>query len=155
MTGKKSLDNILLALNLLLILGGAGLYIYALQIKPPPTNLEEEIGDLNAATIAQTNIPAIELPSMTVNLTSERAKLNYLNVEIFLVPLNKKLVSHIQNHNAEITSTVIETASAMSPNELATVSGKILLAEKLKNRINTVLRTKSIQRVLFTKFVIQ
>ena len=55
---------------------------------------------------------------------------------------------------------IITLAGSMYPNELNTVSGKLVFEEKIKQRFNDALasatnKKKTIRKIYFTKFVVQ
>lgn len=155
MTGKPLLDKILIALNVFVLLGALGLYFYSMQLEPKLSEADE-LKDFNSSSIAQNQNTSISFSKITVNLSSERGKLHFLDAEVHIVPINEKYIEKIQkDHKDELTSIIIETASAMTPDEVTTVSGKILLAEKIKKNINLRLGQKMVKQILFTRFVIQ
>ncbi len=158
MTGKPLFDKILLGLNILII-AGVGYVFYAQSKMEPYTDTNAELNEFNQTAIAETKSPPYALPKMTINLLSPKTRLHYLDTEVHLVLMKENYRSDIDDkkhgYKHQIISIIIETASALTPDQISTVSGKILLAERIKNNINIRVGKKIIQKVLFTRFVIQ
>ncbi len=158
MTGKPLFDKILLGLNVLLV-AAVGYVFYAQSKMKPYTDANAELDEFNQNAIAETKSPPYALPKLTINLLSSRTRLHYLDTEVHLVLMKERFRDEIDDkkhgYKHQIISIIIETTSAMTPDQISTVSGKILLAEKIKNNINLRVGKKLIQKVLFTRFVIQ
>ncbi|MFY7993533.1 MAG: hypothetical protein ACOVP4_09600, partial [Bacteriovoracaceae bacterium] len=87
MTGKPTIDKILIALNAAVILAAAGLVAYShTSIKREPTNQVQEAGKLIQEARDLTFIKPYSMKSFTVNLFSRTNKLRFLEVEMNIVP---------------------------------------------------------------------
>ncbi|MEC8623527.1 MAG: flagellar basal body-associated FliL family protein, partial [Bdellovibrionota bacterium] len=54
-----------------------------------------------------------------------------------------------------VRDTFLDIAGEMSPEELNSLTGKLLLESRIKNRLNKDMGSKIVQELYFTKFVVQ
>ena len=78
-----------------------------------------------------------------------------MSADLDLIPFKEKHLSKLEDNKAYIRDAIIDIASNMSASELASLSGKILLEERIKKQINTKLRKQIIKEIYFSNFVIQ
>lgn len=157
MTGKPLLDKILIALNALVVLAAAGLVVYShVGIKREPTNQlkEEEKLVQEAKDLAFTKPHSMK--SFTVNLHSQTNRLRFLEVEMNLVPFSNAQLPQIKDAETLIKDSLIQIAAEMEPDDVGSVTGKILLENRLKKAVNDRIGGQPlIKQILFSKFVIQ
>jgi len=149
-------QKILLLVNLLVVIGGAGLVFYSHNmIKPEPTDQEAEAEALKAAALDQTKIQAIPIKKFVVNLHSKDTRLRYLDVEMNVLPFDPSQKDLIKSSEHLFKDAVIEIASRLDPEDLDTVTGKILLENKIKKQVNTKLGQPVVKQIFFSGFVVQ
>lgn len=156
MTGKAIIDYIILGINLLVGLGCIGIYFLGPKfILPQPLNAELELQSLQQSAYQESQIKAISIPNKVINIYSPKTRLRFVDLEIGIIPIDNSLDQLVKNNESMILDEVIAITSEMSPEELESLSGKVLLGEKIKNRINQNLNKKVVRKILFTKFIVQ
>ncbi len=157
MTGKPLLDKILIALNALVVLGAVGLIVYShMGIKREPTNQVAEADRLLQEAKDLTFIKPHSMKSFTVNLLSNTNRLRFLEVEMNVVPFQMSQLPELKNAETIIKDSLIQIGAEMSPDDVASVTGKILLENRLKKAVNDRIGGQPlIKQILFSKFVIQ
>jgi flagellar FliL protein len=156
MTGKPALDKILMGLNLATLLGGLALFIYTNVVyKKPLPDESTELSELEKSARLQTEVGPFKLDKMTINLASEQSRLRFLDVEVHLLPFKEEGLKTLEEHKTKLFDIIIEVAGTLSPDELNSVSGKILLENRLKKKINEYLRNQVVREIFFSTFVVQ
>ena len=156
MTGNGLIDKILAGLNLVVILGALGLVVKANMLTGPPPidaalaeqSIEDQINSVK-------DIKYFKMDKMIVNLPGRSKRLRYLDVEIHLRPFKNAQIPFIEEQKAQIADAVIDVAGRMTPRELGTLSGKILLEKRLKDRINSLYGNPTVEKIFYSKFIIQ
>src|SRR3712207_6766533 len=106
------LQKILIALNLLVVLAGAGLVFYSHNmIKPEPTNQDAETEALKKEAVAQTQIQPVPIKKFVVNLHSRSSRLRYLDIEMNVLTFREDQKEIIKANEHIFKDTVIEIAS--------------------------------------------
>jgi len=150
------LQNILVLANLVIALLGAGVVYYSHNmIKPTPTDQAAEAENLKNSALEQTQVKAIPIKKFAVNLHSKSTKLRYLDIEMSILPFNNDQAEIIKANEHIFKDIVIENASQNGPEDLDTLSGKILLENKIKKQVNTKLGQPVIKQIYFSGFVVQ
>jgi len=156
MTGKKIIDNILIALCLLTTISVLGLFYYNSEIyKQPPVDNKAEFDGMIKDQRDRLLISPYKLPKMILNLKSRGTRLRYLDTEIFLTPFSETDAEAFKKFESRIQDVIIAIASKMSTAEISSVSGKILFEERIKKQINETLGKASVKEIHFGKFIIQ
>jgi flagellar basal body-associated protein FliL len=156
MTGKPGLDKILSLLNVVVMLGSVGVVYYAnFKLKPPPINPAEEFAKLQASAVGQTEAPAFTLPKLVINLANFQGKLHYVDMEVSLEPFQADNKTTFEQNQARITDIIIDVGTNLTLDDVTSLSGKILYAEEIKNRINREFKSPVVKKVLFSRFVVQ
>ena len=153
----RILEKIAMALNLLALLGAVGVFVYTTTIykRPIPDN-NEEYKELEETTTKQATVGTVKLEKVIINLPSQ-TRLRFLDIQIHLLPISDKDLN-ILNHNDTKTmvyDVIIDVASKMAPEELNSVTGKILLEERIKKTVHERLDQPLIKKILFTRYVVQ
>lgn len=150
------IQKILILLNLVVVLAGAGLVYYAHNmIKPEPTNIATEVENLKAGAIEQASVQAVPFKKFVVNLFSRSTRLRYLDVEMNIVPFYENQKELIKSSENLIKDIVIEVAAQLEPDDLDSLSGKILLENKIKKQVNAKLGQPVVKQIFFSGFVVQ
>lgn len=155
------LQKILIILNLVVVLAGAGLVYYSHNmIKPLPTDQTAEVQDLKDKAYAQTQIQPVPIKKFVVNLLSDQSRLRYLDLEMNVLTFAEDQKALITANEHVFKDVVIEIASHLGPEELDTVTGKILLENRIKKQVNTRLQGFAggqpvVKQIYFSGFVVQ
>ncbi len=156
MTGNKTIDTVIIILVLLLTGGALGTFVYTEIIykKPLPTNeqgLEELKNDTKNIMIPE----SFKLDKLIINLPSKSRRLRFLDVIIHLVVFKQESISILENNKPIINDIIIDVASNMEPDELNSISGKLIFESRIKKRINEYMGSPMIKELFYTKFVVQ
>lgn len=148
--------KILILINLVVAIAGFGIVFYShTMIRPAPTDLAVETSKMRESLQGQSNIAPVALPRITVNLSSGANRLRFINLEMNMVPFFEDQRKTISDNEFLIKNVVIEIASALTPEEVETVTGKMLFESRVKRQVNTKLGQPVIKQIFFSKFVIQ
>ena len=159
MTGKKLFDMILLGLMTLTTLAVIGLFYYTEKVyKRPPIDEKKERdaffkeGDPRA-------LPSFyKIDKMTVSLvpkTDGNQRMHYLEVEVHLVLFKAEDAGIIKTYQMVVQDKIISIASKMGAEELNTLTGKILLEDRLKKDINKDLGKIVVKNIFFSRYIVQ
>tara|TARA_R110000868_G_scaffold226115_12_gene478647 strand:- start:454 stop:924 length:471 start_codon:yes stop_codon:yes gene_type:complete len=156
LTGKKLIDTILIGLMLLATLATVGVFVYTqILYERPLPNPAAEKAKMMAQAKEQLFPNSYKLDKLIINLPSKSSRLRFLDVQAYLVPFSSEATDSFDKKKAKIQDIFIEVASAIEPNELGTISGKILLESRLKKKINELFPKPLVKNIQFTDFVIQ
>ena len=156
MTGNRMLDNILLGSMVCASLLAFGILFYSLNIfeKPLPVDSVERAALLDDSK-KRTFSEAYKLDKLIVNLKSRTSRLRFLDLETYLVPFKNKHHDTLEENKAVINDIIIDEAARMKPEELNTVSGKLIFENRLRKRINEELKGSLVKDIFFSRFVVQ
>lgn len=156
MTGKPLFDKILMGLNLAALFGCLGIFVYTTKMyKKPLPDEGVEFDGLKDDARKRTEIPPFKMEKITINLYSAGSRLRFLDLELHFLPFNEEQTKILETHKSHLIDMMIEVVGDMSPDELNSISGKILLESRLKKRINDFLGSQTIREIFFSTFVIQ
>ena len=150
-------QKVLIILNLVIALAGAGLVFYSHNvIKPKPTDQAAEAENLKKDALAGTQIQPVPIKKFVVNLHSKSSRLRYLDLEMNVLPFTEEQKGIIKANEYIFKDTLIEIASRLDPEDLDSVTGKILLENKIKKAVNKKLgEPPVIKQIYFSGFVVQ
>ena len=156
MTGNAGLDKIILGLNGVVIAAAVALVVYShVVIKPPQVDKSAVVGSGIEESILELQKSPVTLDEIVVNLYSRERRLRFLstqmNLELFLEK-DRELVNILK---PRIFDALIDIAGNMKPNELNSITGRILLENRIKNRINSEVKKSVIKKIYFSKFTVQ
>jgi flagellar protein FliL len=150
------MQKILIILNLVVVLAGAGLVFYAHNmIKPLPTDQAAETQNLKDQAVAQSQLQPVPLKKFVVNLHSTGTRLRYLDIEMNILTFHEDQKAIVKANEHIFKDVVVEVASHLSPDDLDTVTGKILIENKIKKQVNAKLGQPVIKQIYFSGFVAQ
>lgn len=156
MTGNPSLDKVLIALNGAIVALSTALILYShLVIKPPEVDEGLQMQGLLNSSINLSQITPVKFPELLLNLYSKQTRLRFLQLQMNLEVFNEKDKQIVETYKAFITDSLIDITGNLSPAELNSVTGRILLETRIKNRVNEQLKKKVIKKIYFSKFIIQ
>lgn len=156
MTGNRMIDNILIGLMVGASLLTLGLFYYSLKIyeKPLPQDSVEREALLNDSK-QKVFAEAFKLDKLIVNLKSRTSRLRFLDLQTYLVPFKNRQVDILEENKAIINDIIIDEAARIKPDELNTVSGKLIFENRLRKRINKELNGSLVKDIFFSRFVVQ
>ena len=156
MTGNPSIDKIILGLNGVVMAGAAALVFMSHSVlESPKTDRDREFGSMIEKSVNEHEKPPVSLDEIVVNLYSREARLRFLNTKMNLVLFEEKdreLAIIMKTH---IFDTLIDIAGNMKPKELNSITGRILLESRVKDKVNELAKRPVIKKILFSKFIIQ
>lgn len=160
MTGKKMIDMILLGVMILATLGVVGEFYWTEKIyKKPKIDEDKE----KKSFLSENNPKALpifyKLEKMTISLTPKNpapgARMRWMELEVQLALFKEADVGFVKAYQPIVIDRIIDITSKMGPDELSTISGKILLEDRLKREINKGLDKAVIRSIFFPRYVIQ
>jgi len=156
MTGKPILDTILKYFNITGCLLGISIFVYTelIYTRPLP-NAFDEYKKMQEEARNLSKSPSYKLDKITINLVSKHTKLRYLDIEMQIVPLRTKDVSLLEKIAPLIYDQIIDISGKMLPEEINTVTGKLLYEDRLKKSINNIVGRPTVKEIYFTRFVVQ
>ena len=97
----------------------------------------------------------IVLEETVVNLYSREVKLRFLETQMNLVLFEERDREALMNMKPKVFDALIDVAGNMQPKELNSVTGRILLETRVKNKVNKIAGRPILKKILFSKFIIQ
>ena len=150
------LQKILLLVNLVVVLGGAGLVYYSHNmLKPQPTDQAAEAENLKKEALEKTQLQPVPIKKFVVNLHSRSSRLRYLDLEMSVLTFHADQRELIRANEHVFKDVVIEIASQLEPEQLDSVTGKILLENKIKKQVNAKIGQPVVKQIYFSGFVVQ
>jgi flagellar FliL protein len=160
MTGKKLFDNILLLLMMTTTLAVIGLFYYTEKMykRPPIDETKEKAAFLKETE--STALPAFyKIDKMTVSLVprdpNANQRMRYVELEVHLVMFKSDDAGVIKTYIAVVQDKIITIASKMGADELNSLTGKILLEDRLKKEINKNLHRPIVKSIFFSRYIVQ
>lgn len=156
LTGKSGLDMALIGIFTLVGLAALGVFVYTNMLfeRPLPSNKEEE-AKLMQDSKKVVVVDSLKLEKIIINLRPNRSRMRYLDVTIHLIPFKSFQLEKLKRNKDMVTDIIIDVSSRMLPSEINTVSGKILLEDRIKGKINAKLFEPVVKEIYFSKFVVQ
>jgi flagellar FliL protein len=156
MTGNSLIDKIILGLSFLAGCLVIGLFVFTNYLyTKPDINEKEQLAKLKSDTRGSTMSETYKINRLIVNLYADSTRLRFLEITPHFVPFNKGFLDLLTKNESIVSDVVINVAGKMSPEELNTVSGKILLEARIKNELNERLGVQAIKDIYFANFVVQ
>jgi flagellar protein FliL len=155
MTGSRFVDTVLVALSSLVAIALLGIFVYTEMLYTPPPIDENAALERMRNQLEEQGLHLYKLDKFVVNIPSGTTRLRYADIEIQLVSFEPSAHQAYETHVSRIRDLVIKEVGAMSPEELNTVTGRILLEDRLRRGINQIVRKNAVKEILFPKFIIQ
>lgn len=156
MTGNPIIDKIILGLNGLIVTAATALILYShMGIKRTDTNQSLKFGNMIENSMNELKKPPVIMEEIVVNLYSREVKLRFLNTQMNIVLFAEKDREYVMGLKPHIFDSLIDLAGNMDPKELNSVTGRILLETRVKNKVNELVGKNVIKKILFSKFIIQ
>ena len=100
-------------------------------------------------------VPPVNIPRLLINLQSNNSRLRFLELELSIETLDLKSQKLVEKYDAIIKDVAINIVSKMSPEDLNSLSGKLLLEKRLKKKIRQMTNQRFISRIVYRRFVVQ
>jgi flagellar FliL protein len=156
MTGNPGLDKIIMGLNGLVVAAAAAVVFYSHNmIKPPKTDEVKEFTGMLRNSMVELKKQPVTFNEMVMNLYSRERRLRFLNLTMNLEVYEDGQQERVNTMKPIIIDALIDITGNMRPDELNSVTGKILLEARLKNKINAVVNSRLVKKIYFSKFIIQ
>jgi flagellar FliL protein len=160
MTGKKALDMILLGLMMLATLAVVGLFYWTEKVYKRP-RIDE--GKEKKALMSENDPKALpifyKLEKSTISLVPKNptlaTRLRWIEIEVQLALFSEADSAYVKAYQPIVIDRIIEISSKMGPEELGTLSGKMILEDRLKREINKALNKIVVKSIFFPRYVIQ
>lgn len=160
MTGKKLIDMILLGVMVLATLAVVGLFYYTEKIyKKPPIDEAALKTELLNSVDAKAVPTFFKVDKMIVSLVPKNeaanSRMRWLEIEMHLVLFEAGDLETMKVNLPVVQDRIIDIASKMGADELNSLSGKILLEDRLKREINKALQKPTVKNIFFASFIVQ
>ena len=156
MTGNPAFDKIILGVNGLVVAAALGLVYYSHNmIVPTPTDKKTQFTNLVSNGISDLKRSPVVFKEIVVNLYSRQRRLRFLNLTMNIEVYEDEHKDLIKNYKPFINDRLIDITGNMKPEEVNSVTGKILLESRLKEKINAAIGKKAIKKIYFSKFIVQ
>lgn len=150
------MQKILIIANLVIVLVGAGLVVYShTMIKPEPTDQLAENDKLKNEAVSKSQLQPVPIKRFVVNLHSRPTRLRYLDIEMNVLTFSEDQKEIIRQSEHIFKDVVVEIASQLDPEDLDTVTGKILLENRIKKQVNQKFGQPVVKQIYFSGFVVQ
>ena len=160
MTGKKLIDMILLGVMILATLAVVGLFYYTEKMyKKPPIDENAEKAALLTSVDAKAIPTFFKIDKMTISLIPKNetanSRMKWLEVEMHFTVFEAADADLMKAYLPMVQDRIIDISSKMGSDELNSLTGKILLAERIKTAINTALKKPVVKNIYFASFIVQ
>jgi flagellar FliL protein len=150
------MQKILIIVNLVVVLLGAGLVYYShFMIKPEPTNQAAEEAALKKEASEKAKLEPVAIKKFVVNLHSGASRLRYLDLEMNVLTFHADQKEIVKNSEHIFKDVVIQIASQMEPSELDSMTGKMTFEGRVKKMVNERLGQPVVKQIYFSTFVVQ
>lgn len=163
--GGKGLIIVLIALVVILLLAvvGGGYFLYSQGVLNSNQTQQEQVVKEDGSNDSETF--KADINDLVLNITNSKGKEKLMKLSFSIKSSEPTIAALVEEYRAEIIDVVIAQISARSSEELLTVGGKNLLKDELISDINSVIdevtssnddvKRNSVQKILFTSFVIK
>lgn len=156
MTGNRTLDKIILFGNGGVVLLALGLVIYShLFIKSPLVDQLSQMDKLKNETMEASTSAPLEFKRVILNLPSRHTRLRFLEIQVNIDTFEADQKNFLKTKEYVVYDAIFQIAGVMEPNDLNSVTGKILLEGRLKSYLNEYFKDDVIKKIYFSKFVVQ
>lgn len=151
---------ILLGVMILATLAVVGLFYYTEKMyKKPPIDEGAEKAAL-LTSVDSKGIPTFfKVDKMTISLIprneAANSRMRWLEIEMHLVLFETSDLEEMKTNLPLVQDRIIDIASKMGPDELNSLSGKILLEDRLKREINKAMKRPVVKNIFFASFIVQ
>jgi flagellar protein FliL len=147
---------ILTALYSFVALATLGVFVYTNVIyeRPKPEN-SEAFKEFQREMFERNNLTTFQLDKIVTNLEGQDRRLRFVELTAHLEPIRLKYLDLFQNYRPIIFDTIISNVSKMNPDELNSLTGRIILEERIKKGLQEHFGYPVVKKVFFSGFVVQ
>ena len=148
---------VLIGLSALASLAALTVCIYTIKIyKRPLISNQTEFTELKqiAANVGQ-DTATFKLGPLTTNLASTSNRLRFVSFELYLLPQSADDLKLLEEQSAALYDFIYQNLDRFTPQEINTVSGKLIFELRLKNNINQFFGRPIIKAMYFSDFMVQ
>lgn len=151
------LQKILIIVNMVVVLAAAGVVFYShTMIRPEPTDQAAEAEALKTNAAATTQLQPVPIKKFVVNLYSKSSRLRYLDLEMNVLTFTEEQKQIVKANEHIFKDVVVEITSHLNPEDLESVTGKMLLESRIKKAVNAKLgEPPVVKQIYFSGFVVQ
>ncbi|MBF0313681.1 MAG: flagellar basal body-associated FliL family protein [Oligoflexia bacterium] len=148
---------ILGALSLLVGLGTVGVFVYTGMIyKAPVMKNVDELESMKQKLREESfKVKLYKVDRISLNLKSQEGRLRYADIEMNFLLFEDSLAYKLDDKKPMLYDKIIEIASTITAEELNSVTGKIILEEKIKNATRVLLGKPVIKSIYFSTFIVK
>ncbi len=152
---NKFVDSFIYIISFLATSLALAILVYTQYIYSPPLPNNATESQKFIETEKENSYPKeFELKPVIVNLKSKSKRLRFLEIHIFLVPYDQTHKKILEKGQDLIYDSIIDIASGMDPDELNTLSGKLILQSRILSDVNKLLKAKIVKELHLSKFVV-
>jgi flagellar FliL protein len=156
LTGKSFIDSALMAISTLVCAGLVAIfYMSTIGFKRPPLDPAAELQAMKNDVKARQQVKGMTLENIVFNLNGRTARLRFLDISLTLLPFKESQLAQLEGRKDQIHDMIINLGGTLTPEDLNTMSGKIIFEERIKKILNDLMGSATIKEVYFSKFVIQ
>ena len=151
--------DLLTTLSLSLVTFGVlGFFYYTIFIHENAIFKDEELKNEFQDKIAKSEqefITPVDIPRLLINLYSKSSRLRFLELELSIETIDKESQKLVNKYDSIIKDSAINVVSKMTPEDLNSLSGKLILEKRLKKKIRDMTKKNFISRIFYRRFVVQ
>ena len=152
---KIGLNEILALVSALLVVSAIGLGWFATnKVKREEVLPHEGVTSLEKEAQERIKALFVSYKKIQTNILTDGDRLRHIEVELSLEPMNPNVVEQLKLMETFVSNELISIVSEMSYDELISISSKIVISEKIKNRINEEAKQEIVKRILFPTFTV-
>ena len=156
MTGNPSIDKILLGINGLVVAAAVALVYYSNNIiSPPLTDQNGVFTSMVQDSMSDFKKQPVVFKEMVVNLYSRQRRLRFLNLTMNIEVYDEGQEKVVSFYKPVVIDSLIDIAGNMKPEDLNSVTGKMLLESRVKKKVNDFIKKSVIKKIYFSKFIVQ
>jgi flagellar FliL protein len=152
--GGKSPKMLIIALAAVVVLGGAGFYVWNSGMLKGGGKERKKVHAAQGAPKAIEIGPIRSMDTFIVNLADPLGK-RYLKVKMDLEMSDEKSLPEIDKRLPQLRDTILTTLSSKNYEDISTLDGKMQLRAEIMAMLNQYLKTGKITNIYFTEFIVQ
>ena len=152
---NKHIDNFIYLMSFLATISALTVLVYFQYFYAPPLPSNAIESQKFIEGEKENSYPKeFELKQIIVNLKSKTKRLRFLEIKIFLVPYDQNHKKILEQNQDLIYDSIIDMASGMDPDELNTLSGKLILQSRIISDLNKLLKAKIVKELHLSRYVV-
>ena len=158
MKGIHKFDIITCGSMLIVTLLTLGFFYYSIDLYQKDTFDDKNLKDSISSDHKLKKYEFVEPYSMkriVINLPSNTSRLRFLELEMSLETIKPSQMDKLKDMETIIKDAAISVGGAMTPDELNSLSGKVMFEEKLKEKIRVATSRNIISRIFYRRFIVQ